>query len=354
MFKKIKNWLSAHNIYSEKFYKSHGKIKKSCAIVITSIIAFLMILALAATLLINSFLGKIDRPPNQIDAGVSSDENDLTEDGIFNVMLYGLDAQSQNEISRSDSITLVTIDKNNLKIKMTSISRDTLVDIPEFGPDKLNHAFAYGWAKTGNLCDGAALSLQTINSSFGLSVKDYVTANFWALTHIIDYVGGVEVDVSAAELKQINLASNQYAEKFELEFPKLEKAGYQRLTGAQALAYSRIRNIDSDTVRTHRQREVLTSLFKSAQNINPLKYPQLIRKLLKECTTSCTNEQILEIGSWVVANIKNIKFETISIPTSEISNGTMINGTWYNNYDLNKASNIMKEFIFETPNTLSN
>lgn len=295
--------------------------------------------------IIYTYLDKIERPDTVIDPGITVTPDNQNSEGVYNIMLYGLDARNPNAVSRSDAIMLVTVDKKAKTVKITSIARDSRVNIPGYGMDKLNHAFAYGWAKSGKISGGAELSIQTINQNYSLAADQYVTINFWALANIIDFVGGVDVNVDETELKQINLSSNYYPEQFGIECPKLESTGYQTITGGQALAYSRIRKTDSDGMRAQRQREVLMSLFQKAKDLNPLKYGELISLFLVECSSSFTNDELLDLGSWVVANIKSIKFDTLGIPTAQISKGQTIGGVYYNAYDLNKASQIIKDFL---------
>ena len=356
--RKIFSWLTAHNIYSVKFYKSYPRTCKSVAI-ITTVIYLLIIATVLTTVLfpnfvlttaldnyyVNSLLNKIERPDTEIDPGITGTTDTVEDDHIYNIMLYGIDSRDLSEVSRSDAIMLLTIDQKAKSVKITSIARDSRVNIPGYGMDKLNHAFAYGWARSGKISGGAELSIQTINKNYGLAVDEYVTVNFWALAHIIDFVGGVNVDVDANELKQINMSSDYYTNTLGLYCPTLDAPGFQKLNGGQALAYSRIRKIDSDDMRTQRQREVLMSLFENSKQVNPLKYGELITLFLDECTSSFSNDELLSLGSWLIANVKSLKFDTIDIPTSEIFNSEMIGGVWYNAYDLDKASVIIKDFL---------
>lgn len=356
--KKIFSWLAAHNIYSVKFYKHCPRFFKYTAITVTAVLLLLTV-TVAVTVLfpdfvlskaldnyyVNSLLDKVERPDTEIDPGITGTTDKVEDDHIYNIMLYGIDSRDLSEISRSDAIMLVTIDQKAKSVKMTSIARDSRVNIPGYGMDKLNHAFAYGWARSGKISGGAELSLQTINKNYGLAVDEYVTVNFWALAHIIDFVGGVEVDVDANELKQINMSSNYYTNTLGLYCPTLDAPGFQTLNGGQALAYSRIRKIDSDDMRTQRQREVLMSLFENTKKVNPLKYGELISLFLSECTSSFSNDEMLSLGSWLIANVKDLKFDTIGIPTAEIFRSEMIGGVWYNAYDLDKASVIIKDFL---------
>lgn len=351
-FKDILAWLKAHNIYDKSFYKSKGRLKRWLAIFFTSFTSALLVIAIAIVCIGSHYLGMIEREKVDIDKiGINEEAEKLYSDlGVKNIILYGIDSRTSTELSRSDAIMLLTVDTVNKKIKMTSIARDTYVDIQGYGKDKLNHAFAYGWAKNGKLVEGAQLSMQTINSAFNLNIKDYVAVNFWALADIINYIGGVEIDVDAAELRDLNMNYTKYIRAMGIDCPDFTTTGLQHLNGGQAVAYSRVRHVGGDVMRGARQREVLTAMFNKAKTISPTKYPGLISLILKECSTSLGNGELMELGTWAIANAGSLKFENLGLPTEDIdTGGTMMNGVWYYTYDLDKAAIKIQEFITEKP-----
>lgn len=352
---KIAAWFKVHNIYSRKFYKKHGRVKSWLAKFATSFVSVLLILVLAVVIVGNVYLSKLDRHviDKDTDIGISDEANKMyTDSGVINIMLYGVDSRDMTEEARSDAIMLLTIDRDRCKVKMTSIARDTYVNIPGYGYDKLNHAFVYGWHNTGNIVDGAILSMNTINSTFHLNANNFVTANFWALAKIIDYVGGVEIDVDSAERYDLNTNYTSYIRDMGIDCPDIPTTGMQHLNGGQAVAYCRVRHVGGDVMRGARQREVLTAMFDKAKSMNATKYPGLISLILSECSTSLTNAELLDLGMWAVANMGSLKFENLGLPTSDIdTGGTYINGVWYYTYDLEKATQKIQEFILETNTT---
>jgi anionic cell wall polymer biosynthesis LytR-Cps2A-Psr (LCP) family protein len=108
-----------------------------------------------------------------VDLGIKS-EISSKEDGneIINIALFGLDRRDVSTQGRSDMIMILTIDEKNKKIKMSSIMRDTYVEIKEHGKTKINHAYAYG---------GPQLAIRTLNENFNLDIRDYVTVDFFVL-----------------------------------------------------------------------------------------------------------------------------------------------------------------------------
>ncbi len=352
ILKKVLAWFKSHNIYDKNFYKTKGKLKRWLAIFFTSFTAAVLVISVTAVCVGSHYLSLMERTElNTENLSVNTEAEKLYSDlGVTNIILYGIDSRTMEEQSRSDAIMMLTVDTVNKKIKMTSIARDTYVDIQGYGKDKLNHAFAYGWAKNSKLSDGAELSIKTINSSFNLNIKDYVAVNFWALADIIDYIGGVEIDVDAAEQRDINKNYIPHIREMGIDCEDIATTGMQTLSGGQAVAYCRERYVGGDVMRGSRQREVLTAMFDKAKGISPAKYPGLISLILKECSTSLGNAELMELGSWAIANVTSLKFENLGLPTEDIdTGGTMINGVWYYTYDLDKAAQKIQEFITEKP-----
>ena len=144
-------------------------------------------------------------------------------------------------------------------LKLASILRDTVVDIDGHGRGKINGAYAYG---------GAELAMRTVNQTFGLNITKYVVVDYLTIARLVDAVGGVDIVISQAEMGQINANNANYAGSTVIA----EDLGYMpapvrtysedgetpvHLDGLQALGYARIRKLDSDFMRTSRQRRVV-------------------------------------------------------------------------------------------------
>ena len=135
----------------------------------------------------------------------STEEQGTMVEGITNILLVGTDGEYVEKGNRSDGMMLVTIDSKNKDIKLTSIARDTYVDIPGYSTEKLTHAYAFG---------GPELAINTINRNFNLNIKDFVTVNFSSLPKIIDKIGGIDIEVDEEELQYINGYINNKKEKY--------------------------------------------------------------------------------------------------------------------------------------------
>ncbi|NMA82270.1 MAG: LCP family protein [Epulopiscium sp.] len=257
-----------------------------------------------------------------------------TKKEIINIALFGVD-QMGNEPARSDAILFITIDTVHNKCKVTSLMRDSYVDIEGYGWDKLNHAFAYGKGE---------LALKTINKNFGLNIKDYVKVNFETLPQIIDLLGGVEIDVQQEEISYINrgvMYSDRSLEK------SIVSSGVQVLDGAQALSYCRIRSIgNGDFERTERQRNVLSQLFLKMLNINPLSIPKIANEIFPLLETNLSIHEMLGLGKNVLtSNIRTLEEERF--PQDGYYKGIRKNGIYYLDYDREATKEQIYQYIFE-------
>lgn len=253
----------------------------------------------------------------------------LSSSEVTNIALFGVDTRdTEGDTGRSDAMIVLSIDKAHKKIKLTSLARDTRVEIEGYGYEKLCHAYAYG---------GAQLAVQTINRSFGLDIRDYVTVNFEQLSGIIDYLGGVVVNVDEDEAYELE----------RMGTGKVEQLGEIRLNGAQAVAYSRNRTTGSDVERQGRQREVLMALYSQARSKSLLEYPGILEQVLQMCETSISSDTLMELGMWAVVN--NPGMEQFALPNSDCDayGGIMEDGAWYFVYDLDLASDILHQYLYD-------
>ena len=315
--------------------KKKKRRKKHIALKIISVLLVLIIaFGISFYAYAYKLIDKINRVPlDGEDLGVTTD----TYSEVMNIALLGLDSREDNNSGRSDANVIVTIDKKNKKIKLTSIARDSYVAIEGRKNDKLTHAYAYGKSQ---------LAVKTLNQNFGLEITDYVTMNFFGLARVIDYIGGVMLDVDEAEFNELNGYVFPTTDFGDIPCENLTAPGVQLLSGAQAVCYARIRHTDGDVERGNRQKEVITAMFSAIKKMNPFKLPELTTMILNECETSLTTDKIMKLGMWAV--LTTPEFEQLSIPNDNIpASGKTIRGVWYYVYDIEKAKTEIEDFIFE-------
>lgn len=242
-------------------------------------------------------------------------------DNISNIALFGIDS-TDYENGRCDCIMILTIDTFNNKLKLSSISRDSVVKIDNHGNDKLNYSYNYG---------GAITTLQTINKNFGLEVAKFVSVNFSSLPKIIDSIGGIELNITTEEIPFID---------------NIDEPGLHILNGDQSLSYSGIRDIDGgDISRTSRQRNVINSLYSKLINTSLDKIISLIKELLPSLQTNLTLSEILGLCN----NILSISAPTIEearFPLSDFYTCEKKEGICYLTVDLESTKNHLREFIY--------
>lgn len=272
----------------------------------------------------------------------NSDISDITTEdsfeevpGITNILLIGTDARDLNERARSDSIIIATIDNNTKKLKLSSIMRDTFVDIPGYGEQKINAALALG---------GPELLMKTIKENFNFTLDKYVMVNFWGFEDIIDGIGGIEVDVKDYEIPEIN---KFIGEVRDVKSPPLTTPGLQHLDGQQALAYARIRKVGNGSYeRTERQRRVLDIVAEKMMDVSVVKYPGLLYDLLPSVKTNIEPLTLLNYA-YTVSKFGELKFEQLQIPATELSQGGLYrNKGWVLLTDKEQNGKILNDFIY--------
>ena len=206
--------------------------------------------------------------------------------GYRNIVLFGVDARGNTYTnSRSDIIMIVSLNQDTNDVKITSVYRDTYMYIEGHGYDKVTHAYAYG---------GPQLAINTLNKNMDLNITEFVTVNFNAVIDIIDAIGGIEIDVDAEEMGYMNESIRVINNDLHRNDALLRKTGYVKLTGAQALAYSRVRyTAGGDFKRTERSREVLNATFSKAKTMNVAKLNNLADILLPKVYTNIPATEII-------------------------------------------------------------
>jgi polyisoprenyl-teichoic acid--peptidoglycan teichoic acid transferase len=244
---------------------------------------------------------------------------------IKNIAFIGIDAKDKDGGQRSDTVMIATIDNEHKKIKLTSILRDTYVDIPDIGYSRMGHTYAYG---------GAVLTIKTINRNFKMDITDYVKVDFEGLSSIVDAVGGIKIDIKAYELPSMQSAG-------------IKKAGSYTLNGDQALAYSRIRHEGmKDYERTQRQRLVIEKVFEGIKNKGPAAFPAMVSKLLPYVETTLNSSDIIKLGTEALTSGIG-KIEQARIPFDEYKKEEYIKGEYYITMDTERTIELLHKFIYE-------
>ncbi|ELC8443960.1 LCP family protein [Clostridium perfringens] len=295
---------------------SKGKIIK-----ITLITIFFLFLGIVGLGMwgVSNFIGKMEKIElDEKNLGVNEDVNKK----IVNIALFGIDDEGGQ--GRSDSIMILTIDELHKKLKLTSIMRDSYVEIPgRGGKDKINHAYAFG---------GAELAIKTLNQNFGLNIKDFMAVKMESLPVIIDKLGGVDINIQEDEVDFIN---------------GVDSPGVYNLNGEQALAYARIRYTDGgDARRTERQRNILNSIFEKLKLTSIEEYPSIISDFLPYIQTSLDTGGVISTATTFATLIPN-GLEQARFPRDKDIENIEVDGIYYLDFNNEVVRDEIKNYIFE-------
>lgn len=258
-----------------------------------------------------------------------------------NILLLGTDARGTNLYSRTDSMIILSVNAETGEAKLTSVMRDTWVQLPGHGGEKLNAACVYG---------GPALTMRTINEYFHLNIRYYALVNMRCLVDLVDALGGIRLDVTAAERSAVNRLIDTDAEGTDgsraFVTSYLEEYGEDvLLTGKQALAYSRIRKSDSDYARTERQRKVLVTIAKQLQQQGMLSVTAMIPALLQYVETNLTFDEIIRLAT-VGLGMDMGNVTQFRVPADGTYEAGMFGTTWCIKPDFEANAQLLHEFIY--------
>ena len=360
--------------YKGKGKKKKWSKKKKGLLIAIVIISFLLIILGSILALIYHYINMIDIVSDDDDnfeilTSIPPDENDLknskpdspedekraleeairknmlenaeelvSDDNVLNILLIGCDARSKTGRGRSDSMILLSINKNTKKVIMTSFLRDTWVNIPGVGNQRLNAAYYFG---------GPKLLIKTMESNFHIRIDKYVRVNFYSFIDTVDAIDGVDIDVTEEELEYLNdyvkhenkLLGNNENDNL------VKKTGKQTLNGIQALAYARIRYVGTDFARTQRQRTVMNEIFRKAKKLSLTEMNDFLEKVLPNVTTNLEKGQIFSL----ILNASDyLSYERSdqSIPNLGSFKNMVIDGMMVLGIDFEKYNAELKESIY--------
>ena len=275
---------------------------------------------------------------------IENTEEATIVDGITNILLVGTDGEYVEKGNRSDSVMLVTIDSKNKDIKISSIARDTYVNIPGYSTEKLTHAYAY---------EGIDLLKEVFKENFDLDIDKYIAVNFVSFMDIMDELGGVEVNVEEKDIKEINkyidACYGYYKNKDEKDKEYITESGVQRLNGYQALAFSRIRYTDSAFARDNRHREVAQSVYKEFAQKGVDTYKRCADIVLNNTKTNISPMEMMNLA-YTVLKINDKDIEQFQFPLEEHRKGHIISKQkgWVLEWDKEPNLEAWHKFIFGT------
>lgn len=261
---------------------------------------------------------------------------DKADRSVTNIALFGVDADNDGT-QRADCIMVLSVDTADGAVKVTSLMRDSKVQIDGHDTGKLNHAYSYG---------GPALAIRTINQNFDLNIEHFVQVDFSQMANLIGALGGVMVDVKENERKELNKFIGEYCRAAKAEACPVTESGVQLLNGIQAMSYGRIRKggTGDDWGRVERQAVVLEAMFQRVQGMSLPELVELAPKMLKYVTSDLSIMKISTLAAQLLRHGMP-RIDHARIP---------VDGTWdyggkkqqYIVFDLEKAANRLNDYIY--------
>lgn len=325
--------------------KEKKSAKRGVLIALIVVLAVILAVLVAGTIFVTSTLNKIERvdpqetmsqediqnilnneveetDPNFTGDIISSEDLKLSDtpvdviesgDNVINIMLVGQDTFNLSQRSRTDSMILCTINKSTSTLTMTSFMRDMYVKIPGYYDQRLNVAYLVG---------GFDALYDSLAHNFGVQVEHGVAVNFASFKEVIDAVGGVEIELTGSEAYHLN--SNNY--KYDLNGVYDLVEGVNLLDGQTALAYARIRALDSDFNRTSRQRTVMLALLEKAKTLPVTDLYNLLDKLIPMVITDMSNTEIVNTAMELAPLLQDLTIVSQRIPVDGGYVMTMVDG----------------------------
>ena len=267
--------------------------------------------------------------------GYAAAEEESASSGWWNILLLGGDSPNASSYGRTDSMVILSINETEERVKMTSILRDTWVQMA-------GHQ-AYNKINASNVFDGPEGAVETVNHAFGTDIQEYILINIPEMVENVDLFGGVDVEITQGERNVINEEVEKYDRKYDKQY--LKEAGLVHLDGLQAMFYSRIRRLDSDYLRVERQQKVLLALAENMQNMDVDELMGKVSQMEERIKTNLMPEQLKTLSNiGLIVDIDTV--QQFRVPVDGTFTSSTVDGTWRINPDLEKNQQLLHDFIY--------
>lgn len=208
-------------------------------------------------------------------------------EGYWTIALFGVDSRNNSvgKGNNADVIIICNIDQGSGEIKLVSVFRDTYLSVSDNGLyNKINQAYFLG---------GPKQAVEALNRNLDLQIDDFATFNWKAVVDAVNILGGVDVELSKAEFYYINAYITETVEATGVGSYQLKQAGLNHLDGVQAVAYARLRKMDTDFARTERQREIIDLCFQKLKKSDFAVVNNVMEAVFPQILSSVTIDDII-------------------------------------------------------------
>ncbi|MDO4295247.1 MAG: LCP family protein [bacterium] len=286
---------STKETVTTKGKKKKPKSKKRLMFrIVIIILELLILLGIAGYVYVRSKFNQVQRvedwkPEDIVNLELTPEQKEVME-GYKTIAVFGVDARDNKQLEKgthSDVIMICNINMGTGEIQLVSVFRDTYLNINDKNTyRKINQAYFDG---------GPTQAVKALNKNLDLNIEDYVTFNWKAVIDGINILGGVDIEVNSKELRYLNAFITETVKATGVGSHQISKTGVTHMDGVQAVAYGRLRLMDSDYVRTERQKIVVKAAFEKAKKANLVKLNELAGVMLSETSTSLDWDDILPL-----------------------------------------------------------
>lgn len=273
--------------HREKAWKKPGRQRPAASVRLRRIIflAVLELFVLAGIFVYAYGLRQFSRLQRQEFEAKNVENTELSHEdiqkmkGYWNIAAFGVDSRdsSLGRGNNSDVIMIVSINRENGDVRISSVFRDTYLSLANGSYSKINSAYAIG---------GPEQAVKALNQNLDLNITDYITFNWKAVATGVNILGGVDVELTNAEFKYINSYITETVKGTGIGSVQLKHAGMNHLDGIQAVAYARLRYMDDDYTRTERQRKIIALCVEKAKHADVQTLSDLAGNMLSMVATS--------------------------------------------------------------------
>ena len=236
---------------------------------------------------------------------------------VLNILLIGEDTRDEKitDTSRADSAIIASINVDTKEIHLTSVLRDLYVYFEVDGKGQ------YGKINAAASMGGMKCYINTIERYYKIAINNYAVVNFNSFPKIIDALGGVPIKITSAEINEINNHPRVYGKvTIKQTFDGTE--GTMKLNGKQALAYCRIRHIDSDGARANRQKTVLNAILNKMKKSGTVDTVKTVNQLAGYVYTGYNKKELISIGNTALRDgWLDYEMKTKNVPAVENCKG---------------------------------
>ncbi len=318
----------------------------------------LLLVVLGVLWVYNSTLGQVtyEEGLTVSEAGINEDiDEDVLANmhGYLNVALFGLDNRSNGSYNEgnSDCIMVASLNYDTKEVQIVSVYRDTYLPSGNGKYTKANAAYASG---------GAKRAVAMLNSNLDLDITKYVCVDWKALVDAIDDIGGIDIEVTQAEVDEINYLIPEVDGTTGYQTEWVDGTGKKHLNGTQATCYARIRNTAGDDfLRASRQRIVLQAMLDKAKQSDIASLTEMCKDIMSQISTNFTAKEIIQYASAIT---KYEMKETTGFPFELTTMNLSSTGDTVIPIDLAQNVSELHQFLFnetdyqpsETVQTVSN